>query len=356
VGSPTKSHTGTMSPHGGPGGLPPFIPPGFHEVSSCRFYAFLHYTGQREWTYGPPTSREGTGGGKNPKPATGVPFDLTRPGDWKKTKMLNQPKWLKDKPDYSFTVTLGLNGPLYKNPTDLPLTKGRWYMDIDGRRESWNRPTSPLLHTKGKCGAETTPVLNIPEDAEDVEIILNNLSPTAHNIHLHGMKFAVTNIADFEWCNVNRTSCFLMPHSLNPCPKEDRGFSDNNHTSGLNNLYWGCKYNEAKDRKTENILTPLIKDSLQLWQRSWAVLRIKPDHPGFWPFHCHMEQHIPLGMMFALNVLPSKVPAIPSDVPTEGPCMMDSSSSSLIEENTKLSERVKELERELASKCASTKI
>jgi hypothetical protein len=345
-----------MSPHGGPGGLPPFIPPGFHEVSSCRFYAFLHYTGQREWTYGPPTSREGTGGGKNPKPATGVPFDLTRPGGWKKTKMLNQPKWLKDKPDYSFTVTLGLNGPLYKNPTDLPLTKGRWYMDIDGRRESWNRPTSPLLHTKGKCGAETTPVLNIPEDAEDVEIILNNLSPTAHNIHLHGMKFAVTNIADFEWCNVNRTSCFLMPHSLNPCPKEDRGFSDNNHTSGLNNLYWGCKYNEAKDRKTENILTPLIKDSLQLWQRSWAVLRIKPDHPGFWPFHCHMEQHIPLGMMFALNVLPSKVPAIPSDVPTEGPCMMDSSSSSLIEENTKLSERVKELERELASKCASTKI
>ena len=52
-------------------------------------------------------------------------------------------------------------------------------MDVDGRRESWNRPSSPLLHTEGKCGAETTPVLNIPEDAEDVEIILNNLSPTA---------------------------------------------------------------------------------------------------------------------------------------------------------------------------------
>ena len=115
-------------------------------------------------------------------------------------------------------------------------------MDVDGRRESWNRPSSPLLHTKGKCGAETTPVLNIPEDAEDVEIILNNLSRTAHNIHLHGMKFAVTNIADFEWCNVNRTSCFLMPKQLNPCPSEDRGFADVNHTSGLNDLYWGCKY------------------------------------------------------------------------------------------------------------------
>ena len=118
----------TMSPHGGPGGLPPFIPPGFHEVSSCRFYSFLHYTGQKEWFYGPPTSDKGTGGGKNPKPVAGVPFDLTRPADWKKTKMLNRPSWLKDKPDYSYTVTLGLSGPLYSKPTDIPLTKGRWYV------------------------------------------------------------------------------------------------------------------------------------------------------------------------------------------------------------------------------------
>ena len=88
----------TMSPHGGPGGLPPFIPPGFHEVSSCRFYSFLHYTGQKEWFYGPPTSDKGTGGGKNPKPVAGVPFDLTRPADWKKTKMLNRKRYLSIQP------------------------------------------------------------------------------------------------------------------------------------------------------------------------------------------------------------------------------------------------------------------
>ena len=49
------------------------------------------------------------------------------------------------------------------------------------------------------------------------------------------------------------------------------------------------------------------------------VQRNKPDQNEYRPFHCHMEQHIPLGMMFALNILPSKVPAIPSDAPTEGP-------------------------------------
>ena len=145
----------TMSPHGGPGGLPPFIPPGFHEVSSCRFYSFLHYTGQKEWFYGPPTSDKGTGGGKNPKPVAGVPFDLTRPADWKKTKMLNRPSWLKDKPDYSYTVTLGLSGPLYSKPTDIPLTKGRWYvvfsnvgeMERERERERESHVFQSLTHS-----------------------------------------------------------------------------------------------------------------------------------------------------------------------------------------------------------------
>jgi len=352
----------SMAPHGGPGGLPPFIPPGFHEVTSCRFYAFLHYAGESEWPmYGPPTSPQGTGGGKNPRQAPGVPFDLTRPNDYKKTQPMNPQSysWIKDKPDYSYTVTLGLKGPTYAQPTDLPMTKGKWYMDIDGRRECWNKAETPLLHTKGTCGAANTPVLDIPEDATDVEIILNNLSPTAHNIHMHGMKFAVTNIADFEWCNINKTDCFVMPHFLNPCPEEDRGFSDNDHTTGLENLYWGCKYNEKKDRPNENIKTPLIKDSFQIWQRSWAVLRINPTHPGVWQFHCHMEQHIPLGMVFALNILPSKQPPIPDKVPTEGPCPVWSSHAQLAakgnktaalwleKENKRLEQRVKDLEREI---------
>ena len=57
-----------------------------------------------------------------------------------------------EEPDARFVVTLGVKGPLYSKATDEPLTKGRWYMDIDGRRHSWKRPLTPLLHTKGTCG------------------------------------------------------------------------------------------------------------------------------------------------------------------------------------------------------------
>jgi len=307
-----------------------FIPPGFHPVSSCNFYAFLHYTGQREILYGPPKSPRGTGGGAHPQSVVGVDFDLTDPWNWNLTAPV-EPEPEPEEPDVRFVVTLGLLGPLYKDPEDRPLTKGRWYMDIDGRRWAWSKPSTPLLHTKGghTCeeGRAGIPVLDIPENATTVEIIINNLSPTAHNIHMHGMRFQVINVADFPWCNVNKTACFLMPEFLNPCPKEDRAYADTNHTGGLEALYWGCKYNADKDKRTQNLKNPLRKDSFQVWQRSWAAIRFKADRPGVWQFHCHMEQHIPLGMIMALNVRPSQQLPIPKDVPSEGPCKVWSSSS-----------------------------
>merc|ERR1711871_1808332 len=345
-----------------------FIPPGFHAVSACKFYAFLHYTKQHEIFYNAPTSPKGTGGGADPKPVSGVGFDLTNPGDWQKTKPVEvhaEP----EEPDKRYTVSLGLQGPTFKNPTDEPLTRGRWYMDIDGRRETWHKAATPVLHTKNKCGAGKTPVLDIPENATHIEIVLNNLSPTAHNIHMHGMLFQVINIANFTWCNVNKTACFLMPHFLNPCPAEDRGFADVNHTNGIENFYWGCKYNATKDKHTQNLNAPLRKDSFQLWQRSWAVIRFRADAPGVWQFHCHMEQHIPLGMIMAINVLPSKQNPIPHNVPTEGPCPVWSSTRGQAEagntsavkqvtaENVRLEQRVQDLEAQLAkATCAQQRV
>ena len=242
-----------------------FIPPGFHPVSSCHFNSFLRYSRMKPWPLGPkiPTSPKGTGGGATPKSVQGVPFDLTNPGDWNKTSPVkNEP--LPVNADVSFTVALGLNGPLYSAPTDEPMKHGRWYMDVNGRRKSWEKPLTPALHTKNKCGTNGAPILNIPENATTIEIVLNNLSPTAHNIHMHGMLFQVVNMANFEWCNINRTSCFLMPKQLNPCPKKNRQFADKNHTSGLEDLYWGCAYDPVDDKKTENLKTPLLKDSFQL--------------------------------------------------------------------------------------------
>ena len=59
---------------------------------------------------------------------------------------------------------------------------------------------------------------------------------------------------------------------------------------------------------------------MQLWQRSWAVIRFKATRPGFWYFHCHETQHLMLGLQIVFNVLPSRQPPIPADVPSSGWC------------------------------------
>lgn len=293
-----------------------FIPPGFSPVPSCRFYGYLNYKGHNE----SPKDTKGTGGGKNPKATTGVRFDLTNVESWNMTRPLeSDPE--PEEPDVRYVINMGLKGPTYSDPTDEPLTQGRWYMDLDGRTpRPWAHPQTPLLHTKGTCGAGDIPIINVPEEAVTVEVVLNNLSPTAHVLHMHGNYFKVINYENYKWCSINSTACFLMPYWLNPCPLAKRQPGDPDEKNLVGGLYWGCKYDEKSDKSRQNLETPLMKDSFQVWQRSWAVIRFKATVPGMWYFHCHMNQHISLGMQSIFNVLPSQQPPIPADVPTQGPC------------------------------------
>ena len=49
-----------------------------------------------------------------------------------------------------------------------------------------------------------------------IELVINNLSPTAHVLHLHGGYFEVINYADFKWCYFNQTA--VNPSEPAPSP------------------------------------------------------------------------------------------------------------------------------------------
>jgi FtsP/CotA-like multicopper oxidase with cupredoxin domain len=87
-------------------------------------------------------------------------------------------------------------------------------------------------------------------------------------------------------------------------------------------FYWGVEpdKNHPNYLKTLNLKTPLRKDMISIWRHQWAVIRLRPENPGMWLLHCHMEQHVPSGMLVALNVKPSLQPPIPFDTPTSGNC------------------------------------
>ena len=101
-----------------------------------------------------------------------------------------------------------------------------------------------------------------------------NLSPNAHTLHMHGMPFKVINVANFtSWCGLNQTACFGLPwwdptKILDKCPLKQRKPGDPNNKDILFGGYWGCTYNPLVDNRTQDLQTPLIKDSFQLWQRS----------------------------------------------------------------------------------------
>ena len=103
-----------------------FVPPGFHRVPSCDFYGYLHYEGEAERF---PRDLNGTGGGSHPASTSGADFDLTRPEGYTVTRPRN-PEPEPAEPDVRYTINLGLLGPLHSKPTDRPLRKGRWYMDL----------------------------------------------------------------------------------------------------------------------------------------------------------------------------------------------------------------------------------
>ena len=123
-------------------------------------------------------------------------------------------------------------------------------------------------------------------------------------------------------CAQDKLACFGLPHELahKDCP-DGIQVGDTKHPNMLLGSYWGCKYNPTKDAaKRFDMQTLVEKDMVALWRRSWVVLRLPNVNPGFWAFHCHMEQHIPMGQMMAIALQKSRIGPIPKDVPREGNC------------------------------------
>jgi len=299
--------------------------PHMPRVDSCKFWAFLRYAGHDERPgqasrkllggYNPPA---GTGGGVEPQAVAGPAWDTNLRSSWgliRSLKAAPEP----EEADVTYVLDVGVAGPSFEEGVSPYASSDRMYMFTEIR--PWKKPATPLLHTKGQCGADGVPFITV-ENATVVELIVNNLSPTAHVLHMHGGSFSVINVASYSesWCSNAHFECFFLPLAVAKplhCPNARAGDPG---TKFPFDAYWGCPYDAARDVGTRNLTHTLQKDMVSLWRRSWAVLRFRADNPGTWLFHCHMEQHIPTGQIMAFNIRPSEQPPIPGDVPTEGPC------------------------------------
>ncbi|XP_031482148.1 L-ascorbate oxidase-like [Nymphaea colorata] len=60
--------------------------------------------------------------------------------------------------------------------------------------------------------------------------------------------------------------------------------------------YGDGKFDEKRDVKGFNLRNPPLRNTVTLFPYGWTALRFVADNPGVWPFHCHIEPHLHMGM------------------------------------------------------------
>lgn len=83
-------------------------------------------------------------------------------------------------------------------------------------------------------------------------------------------------------------------------------------------LGYGDERFEQKDVSKFNLKNPPLRNTVVIFPYGWTAIRYVADNPGVWPFHCHIEPHLHLGMgvIFAEGV--EHVGKVPKEVITCG--------------------------------------
>ncbi|RIB11714.1 Multicopper oxidase [Gigaspora rosea] len=79
------------------------------------------------------------------------------------------------------------------------------------------------------------------------------------------------------------------------------------HLHGHNFFIIGMGSSGSPDVSQYNLIDPPLRDTITLPGSGWAVIRYLINNPGVWAFHCHIEWHVELGMVFQLIEMQSKI-------------------------------------------------
>ncbi|KFK24618.1 hypothetical protein AALP_AA8G002600 [Arabis alpina] len=106
------------------------------------------------------------------------------------------------------------------------------------------------------------------------------------------------------------------------------------HLHGFNFYVVGYgfgNYDPIRDARKLNLVNPQLRNTIGVPPGGYVVLRFIANNPGVWMFHCHMDAHLPYGIMMAFIVQngptpETTLPPPPSNLPqcTRDPKIYDS--------------------------------
>ncbi|KAF5677530.1 laccase [Fusarium heterosporum] len=152
--------------------------------------------------------------------------------------------------------TLELDINFFKNESNVTL----WTLGGVAARTNYNSPTL-LLSKLGNHSFEHEWNVIDTDKAKSVRVVVNNLSPVSHPMHLHGFNMYVLHEGPGSW-----------------------------------------------DGTIINKDNPQRRDVVQVRANGHLVIQFDAsDNPGVWPFHCHIAWHVSAGLLTQFLTNPDEV-------------------------------------------------
>ncbi|XP_061193997.1 uncharacterized protein LOC133202238 [Saccostrea echinata] len=223
------------------------------------------------------------------------------------------------------------------NPVDVPTSRDNFQeiflnFNFRGTDSMRRRPAVNTIHYK----SPPMPLQVFPDIVEDRNIVCNNdhmnncgvycrcthvvkldawktaqlvltaevnvTRGSAHPIHLHGNRF---HVLKYGLPVINKTTGLIEKEN------QDIEYFNNYSKARWRNSSW--EYGNIPDI---NIVDPPHKDTVVVPFRGYVVVRLQTNNPGFWFMHCHLDDHMSLGMDVVIQVgEPHEMPKPPPHFP-----------------------------------------
>ncbi|KAG6038838.1 hypothetical protein E4U41_003599 [Claviceps citrina] len=183
------------------------------------------------------------------------PWDVPDPGTCANDDLAITEPFMKRQPIQP-DLTLDMDVGLFVNGSNITL----WSLDGVSFRGNYNSPTL-LMSVLGNQTFETEANVKNTGDAKSVRITINNKTPIAHPIHMHGFNMYILHEGPGAW----------------------DGTIDNGHN-------------------------PQRRDVQQVRANGHIVIQFDAaSNPGVWPLHCHIAWHASSGFLAQILTNPREV-------------------------------------------------
>ena len=206
----------------------------------------------------------------------------------------------------------------YHGETDLPANiNGRLFQSptfsLATQRSEISNDTLDLCPTADySCfdGCQCTHMMELPF-GKTVRFVLTSIGTQTHPIHLHGHSFWVVE-SGYGYYN-SQTGFIEKSTNALSCLKDQSDFN-NTDAQPCTTIRWRDGY---RPKISLNSTTPRM-DTILVPAGGYVVIQFRSDNPGYWFFHCHIQEHLLEGMAMIVAIDPSRQNPPPGGMRTCG--------------------------------------